>query len=76
MARIYANEMARSTVRVNLIDPGPLRTKLRAEAFPGEDPADRPHPDTATETFVALAEPKCTRHGEILRPAPSSSAAA
>jgi len=76
MARIYANEMATSTVRVNLIDPGPLRTKLRAEAFPGEDPAVRPHPDTATEAFVVLAEPNCTRHGEIIRSAAKSSAAA
>lgn len=73
MARVYANEMARSTVRVNLIDPGPLRTGLRAKAFPGEDPAARPHPDTATDAFVALAEPNCTRHGEILRPAATGS---
>jgi len=76
MARIYANEMATGTVRVNLVDPGPLRTKLRAEAFPGEDPAIQPHPDTATEAFVALAEPKCARHGEIVRAAAKSSEAA
>lgn len=76
VALIYAHEMARSTVRVNLVDPGPLRTKLRAEAFPGEDPAERPHPDTATDAFVAVAEANCTRHGEVLRPAMASSAAA
>jgi NAD(P)-dependent dehydrogenase (short-subunit alcohol dehydrogenase family) len=76
MARIYANEMATSAVRVNLVDPGPLRTKLRAKAFPGEDPMLRPHPDSVTEIFVALAEATCVRHGEIVRAAATASEAA
>src|SRR5205807_5171930 len=38
MVRIYAGEVARTQVRVNLIDPGPLRTRLRARIFPGENP--------------------------------------
>ncbi|MFO0998617.1 MAG: SDR family NAD(P)-dependent oxidoreductase [Alphaproteobacteria bacterium] len=67
MVRLYANEMARTPVRVNLVDPGPLRTKLRAEAFPGENPAEVPAPESVTDIFVALAEASSTRHGELIR---------
>ena len=57
----------RTALRVNLVDPGPLRTRLRAQAYPGEDPP-RPEPATAAEAFLALAEPGCARHGERLGP--------
>jgi hypothetical protein len=39
---------------------------LRARAFPGEDPARRPPPESVTDAFLALALPECTRNGEIL----------
>jgi hypothetical protein len=57
------------TVRVNLIDPGPLATRLRAQAYPGEDPKQLPEPATVTEAFVALAEAGCTRHGTLVEAA-------
>jgi NAD(P)-dependent dehydrogenase (short-subunit alcohol dehydrogenase family) len=62
----YAAEMRRSTVRVNLIDPGPLRTRLRAEAYPGEDPGKLPEPAAVTAAFVALAETACAEHGQLI----------
>ncbi len=67
MILCYANETAKSDLRVNLLDPGVVATKMRATAFPGEDPDTLPAPDTITDTFVALAETACTRHGEIVR---------
>jgi NAD(P)-dependent dehydrogenase (short-subunit alcohol dehydrogenase family) len=66
MARVYAGEVARTAVRVNLIDPGVVRTRLRARIFPGEDPAGLPPPESVTDAFVALAEARCVRHGEIV----------
>jgi NAD(P)-dependent dehydrogenase (short-subunit alcohol dehydrogenase family) len=63
MVTAYAAETRRTALRVNLIDPGPLRTRLRAQAYPGEDPAKLPEPATVAETFVALAEAGCTQHG-------------
>jgi NAD(P)-dependent dehydrogenase (short-subunit alcohol dehydrogenase family) len=65
----YAAETRRSALRVNLLDPGPLRTRLRAQAYPGEDPSRIPPPEGATEPFVTLAETACTRHGELVRQA-------
>jgi NAD(P)-dependent dehydrogenase (short-subunit alcohol dehydrogenase family) len=66
MVRIYAGEVARTQVRVNLLDPGTVRTRLRARIFPGENPADLPSPESITEAFLALVAEECSRHGEIL----------
>jgi NAD(P)-dependent dehydrogenase (short-subunit alcohol dehydrogenase family) len=63
----YAAETRRSRLRVNLVDPGPLRTRLRARAYPGEVADKAPLPETRTDAFVALAEPGCERHGELVR---------
>ena len=64
MVAVYAAETAKTAVRVNLLNPGPTRTRMRALAFPGEDPMGLPTPESLTEAFVALAEPTCRRHGE------------
>jgi len=64
--RIYAAEVARTTLKVNLVDPGPVRTRLRAEAFPGEDRDALKPPEDVTEIFVRLAAADCPHHGRIL----------
>ena len=66
IARIYAAEVAKTTVRVNLLDPGEVRTRMRAEAMPGEDPMTLPHPDEIAGAFVDLAAPDCRLNGEIV----------
>lgn len=39
LAEIFADELETNTsIRVNSLDPGPVRSRLRALAFPGEDP--------------------------------------
>ncbi len=63
----WAGEIAFTNVRVNLFDPGPMRTRLRAMAFPGEDPASVPTPDEAAQTLAALCLPAEARHGEVVR---------
>lgn len=60
----YARECAQSNIRVNLVNPGGTRSKMRAEAFPGEDPTTLPAPEDISEVFVALAEASCQRNGE------------
>jgi NAD(P)-dependent dehydrogenase (short-subunit alcohol dehydrogenase family) len=67
MVKVYADEVKHTNVRANLINPGPVRTKMRAQAFPGEDPMSLPPPEAVTESFVELAEVGCTLNGEVVQ---------
>ena len=70
LVKIYAGEVAKTRVRVNLLDPGIVRTRLRARAFPGEDPGNLPPPESVADLFLELASPECTCNGEtIMAPA-------
>ena len=66
LVKIYAGEIAKTRVRTNLIDPGIVRTRLRARAFPGEDPSLLPPPESVADAFLALSLPECTRNGEVV----------
>jgi NAD(P)-dependent dehydrogenase (short-subunit alcohol dehydrogenase family) len=61
---IYAAEVAHTAVRVNLVKPGPIRTAMRAQAFPGEDPAQQTPPEMHAEALIRLALPSCTMTGQ------------
>lgn len=67
MARTYAAEVAYSPLKVNVVDPGGVRTAMRAEAFPGEDPQTLPPPEAVTEAFVRLALPGLDTTGDVVR---------
>ena len=67
LARSWAAEVGRTTnLRVNLVDPGIVRTALRTKAFPGEDPLKHPAPAEVTQPFLDLASPGCELNGEIV----------
>jgi len=66
LAKTYANETADSPIKVNLIDPGATATRMRAEAYPGEDQAMLPTPDEVAERFVALAMPGWVKTGTLV----------
>ncbi|MBK1698371.1 SDR family NAD(P)-dependent oxidoreductase [Rhodovibrio salinarum] len=66
MVKVWAAELNKTNIRANLLDPGVVRTSMRAHAFPGEDPNQHPEPAAITERFVELAEPACTHHGEVV----------
>lgn len=69
MVRMYAAEVARTPIRVNLVDPGIVDTGLRREGFPGEADGLHPAPDAVTDMFVDLASPDCTLNGAtVTRP--------
>lgn len=59
----YAAEVADSRLKVNLVDPGPTRTAMRARAMPDEDPATLRPPEAAVEAFIRLAAVDCTENG-------------
>jgi len=56
LVRTWADELENTTVRAALIDPGVMRTKMRAEAMPGEDPMSLPHPSEIGPLIVELAQ--------------------
>jgi NAD(P)-dependent dehydrogenase (short-subunit alcohol dehydrogenase family) len=56
LVRTWADELENTTVRAALIDPGAMRTKMRAEAMPGEDPSTLPHPSEIGPLIVELAQ--------------------
>jgi NAD(P)-dependent dehydrogenase (short-subunit alcohol dehydrogenase family) len=60
----YAAECAHTSVRVNLYNPGPTRTAMRRQAFPGEDPETLPAPEAHGDALVQLALPSCAMNGE------------
>lgn len=66
LARAYAAETAANTpVRVMLVNPGPLRTGMRAKAMPGEDPATLRTPQELAPKIVALCSPTSTATGAL-----------
>jgi NAD(P)-dependent dehydrogenase (short-subunit alcohol dehydrogenase family) len=51
----WADEMAHTNVRAVLLSPGPMRTRMRAAAFPGEDDSTLPPPEALVPDLVTLA---------------------
>jgi len=66
LVKTWAAECQQSSVRVNLINPGPTRTSMRKQAMPGEDPSMLTKPSDLAPLFIELALPSCTRNGEIV----------
>ena len=55
LTQILADELeANTAVRVNCIDPGTIRSRLRALAYPGEDPNGLPGPETVVPAYLHL----------------------
>jgi NAD(P)-dependent dehydrogenase (short-subunit alcohol dehydrogenase family) len=65
LARTYAAETATTNVRVNLLTPGPVRTRMRAQAMPGEDPMTLETPDKVADKIVALCLPSMQESGKL-----------
>jgi NAD(P)-dependent dehydrogenase (short-subunit alcohol dehydrogenase family) len=55
LVRCWADEIEHTKVRAVLVDPNQMRTRMRAEAFPGEDPDTLPDPSEIGPMIVALA---------------------
>jgi NAD(P)-dependent dehydrogenase (short-subunit alcohol dehydrogenase family) len=65
LARAWANETASTPIRINLFDPGPIRTRMRATVFPGEDPLTLDTPEQAAELIVPMCAPDWTETGKL-----------
>ncbi len=67
LALTWADEVRTTRLRVNLFEPGPVATRLRRQAFPGENAAALPRPADVAPALVALCLPEETRHGVVVR---------
>lgn len=65
LARVWANETATTAIRVNLFNPGPIRTRMRATVMPGEDPMTLDTPEQAAEFIVPLCLPSFMGNGRF-----------
>ena len=66
LARTYAAETVNtSAIRVMLVNPGPLRTRMRASAMPGEDPASLRTPEELAPKIAALCSPEWRETGKL-----------
>lgn len=55
LIKCWADEIESTPIRAATVDPGRMRTQLRAQAYPGEDPQDVPHPSEIGPLIVELA---------------------
>lgn len=65
MAKTWANESLQTNMKINLADPGPTRTGLRAKAMPGETPENLPAPAEVAAELVELVTPGVYRTGAV-----------
>ncbi len=66
LARTYAAETeTTSRIKVMLVNPGPMRTRMRAAAMPGEDPQSLPPPQELAPKIIMLAGPAWTQTGKL-----------
>jgi NAD(P)-dependent dehydrogenase (short-subunit alcohol dehydrogenase family) len=66
IARTYAAETENtSSIKVMLANPGPLRTRMRALAMPGEDPATLRTPEEFAEKAIPLCTPEWRESGRL-----------
>lgn len=54
LSQMMAGELEEDGIRSNAVDPGKMRTEMRAAAYPDEDPATLPTPDQVTDVFLYL----------------------
>lgn len=66
MALTYAVECETTNIKVNLINPGPMRTLMRRKAMPGEDPAYLVKPEEMAHKVVEMLSPSWDRNEAII----------
>ena len=60
LVKAWADEVESTSIRCSIVDPGRMRTQMRAQAYPGEDPQTLPHPSEIGPLVVDLARADAT----------------
>jgi NAD(P)-dependent dehydrogenase (short-subunit alcohol dehydrogenase family) len=66
LARSWADETENTNLRVNIFEPGRTATRMRAAAYPGEDPNTLPRPEARAASLLPLCLPSETRTGAVV----------
>jgi NAD(P)-dependent dehydrogenase (short-subunit alcohol dehydrogenase family) len=66
LVKTWANEVEKTDLRINMVSPGPIATKMRAKAMPGEDQTTLRTPEELAPLFLDLVSEDCMRHGEVV----------
>lgn len=66
LGKCWAAEVEKTSLRVNVLNPGGVATSMYASAFPGADLKSMPQPEDIAPTFVQLTAVDCRYHGEVL----------
>lgn len=66
LVKTYADEIEKTNIKVNLINPGPVATDMRAKAYPGEDPKTITQPQEVAELFIDMASPGYLENGQVV----------
>jgi len=65
LVKTYAKEVASTAIKVNLLNPGPVRTTMRQRAYPGEDPQTLPEPEALVPLFLDLVDAGQSDSGQV-----------
>jgi NAD(P)-dependent dehydrogenase (short-subunit alcohol dehydrogenase family) len=65
MVQTWAAETTKTNLCVNLFTPGPIRTRMRAQAMPGEDPMTLDTPEQVASKIVEMCLPSVTESGKV-----------
>ena len=67
LVKILNKENANKNLKINFVDPGRVRTNMRAVVAPKEDPEQNPLPEKIVDTFVLLSSVNCRFSGKIVK---------
>ncbi len=65
LVKTWSAECDKSSLRINMLNTGPMRTAMRAQAMPGEEPASIAHPSEISESLLKLVAEDLTQNGQI-----------
>jgi len=66
MVKAWADEVENTAIRAAIVNPGRMRTRMRAEAYPGEDPSNLTDPAEIGPLIVELANPQLTPPKDVV----------
>lgn len=66
LVKTYAMEIEKSKLRVNILNPGPIRTAMRARAVPGENPETLDIPADLTPLILKICSPDFEDNGKVV----------